>query len=113
GSCGQRLAPCCAPEKSTWKRYATAAPSLRRRPLLSGGSAHAIDQFGHVTGKSIAAPADMAVRPHQHEAAFVKRRNLRLGDVDDLQRNAVRGRRVLQIRRFDLGEAQQHESTAE
>ena len=75
----------------------------------------AIDEVQRVAGQRVAAPGDMAVRPHQHELALVQRADVGLIDRDDFQRHAARagGRdecaRVRRIR----AEAQQREAAPE
>ena len=66
-------------------------------------------------GAFIAAPGDVAVRPHQHELAFIKRRDLGLRQGDVAQRHVPRLGGFDQSRAVGwLGaEPQQHEAVAE
>ncbi len=64
--------------------------------ICSGGSANGVDDGLAGLRNLIAAPGDMLIRPHQHEALFVKPRQVEFVQVQNLQRHTHRIGRALQ-----------------
>ena len=69
---------------TTLLRFAprSGAPGTRTR-----GAANAVDHCQRIIRRTIAAPGNMTVRPHEHELALVKLRGLRMVDLGESYRH--------------------------
>ncbi len=81
----------------------------------AGGTADAVHDALGIRGHVVAAPGDVAVRPHQHQAGFIERGDLRIGEGDGAHRHAARRGGLDQPRGVGRigAEPQQHEAVAE